>query len=92
MLEDEKAAHLSIFEEEYEEGYYEGMRIGMCQSTVQLFRGVLRDRNILENIIENEDAFKDLLRFHKKYRNVTIRKMAEYLIAESEYLHGAGAL
>ena len=78
MLEDEKAAHLSIFEEEYEEGYYEGMR--------------LRDRNILENIIENEDAFKDLLRFHKKYRNVTIRKMAEYLIAESEYLHGAGDL
>lgn len=44
MLEDEKAAHLSIFEEEYEEGYYEGMRIGMCQSRVQLFRGVLRDR------------------------------------------------
>ena len=93
MLEGERVDRVySIFEEEYEKGYNYGKRIGMAEARIEFFRLALRnkDEDLKEGIAPDE--YKELLLYHEKYRGLTAEKMAERLVAESEFLHGMGLL
>jgi len=91
MLEDEYCGKKMLFEVEYERGYREGLRLGICISVVKMFRRFLRKygrENTMRRLELEEDIYDELMMFHEKYKDLPANKMAERIVAESEYLIG----
>lgn len=93
MLEEEHGGIKMLFEEEYERGYREGMRLGICISIVRMVRKLSRKhgKEKTMRLLElEEDIYDELMRFFEKYNGLSARKIAEHIVAESEYLIGIG--
>lgn len=90
MLEEEYIGR-RLYEEDYEREHNIGMRIGMCEGRVGTFRRVSRKygKERVMSLLELDEAtYEELKMFDEKYKGLTVEKMAEHIMAESEFLIG----